>query len=259
MAKKEETRYVAENLFEGIVSFRALVEAQKSDFNNRKIQKVYYAQEKLQKSRGEYLYVQGRCREYGASLELCSREKIDEMTIGTSHGGIALVAGDREIPDLSDGFIKENGFYVMIDGVEDPYNFGYALRSLYAAGVDGIILTPRNWLSAAGVVCRSSAGASEMLPMAVCNKAEDLLLFKEKGYKIVCADIDNSVCVYEADMKKPILLIVGGERRGISKSVMELADTVVRLDYGREFLAALSTASAATILGFEVYRQEREK
>ena len=155
----------------------------------------------------------------------------------------------------NEDFIKENGFYVVLEGIEDPYNFGYALRSLYAAGVDGVILTPRNWMSAAGVVCRSSAGASEMLPMVLADAG--LEFFREKGYKIVCADIENSVSVYEADLSRPLLLVVGGEKRGISRSVLDIADTVVRLDYGRDFPAALSAASAASIIAFEVYRQGR--
>lgn len=259
MAKKEETRYVAENLFEGIVSFRALIDAQESGFNNRKIKKVFYAEEKISKNRGEFLFIKAKTYDYDFELEVVKREVIDEMTIGTSHGGIAILAGDREIPEISEDFIKENGFYVMVDGVEDPYNFGYALRSLYASGVDGVVLSPRNWMSASGVVCRSSAGASEMLPMCVCNKPEDLMIFKNKGYKIVCADIDNSVSVYDADMTKPIFLVVGGEKRGISRAIMDMADTVVRLDYGRDFPAALSAASAASILAFEVFRQERNK
>ena len=255
MAKKEETRYVAENLFEGIVSFRALIDIQNSVFNERKIKKVYYAEEKLKKNKGEFSYIKAKSYEFSFETELVPMSVIDEMTIGTSHGGIAIQTGDREIPVLSEDFIKENGFYVVLEGIEDPYNFGYALRSLYAAGVDGVILTPRNWMSAAGVVCRSSAGASEMLPMVLADAG--LEFFREKGYKIVCADIENSVSVYEADLSRPLLLVVGGEKRGISRSVLDIADTVVRLDYGRDFPAALSAASAASIIAFEVYRQGR--
>jgi 23S rRNA (guanosine2251-2'-O)-methyltransferase len=82
-------------------------------------------------------------------------------------------------------------------------------------------------------------------------------IFKEKGYKIVCAGIRDSVSAYDADLKKPVLLIVGGEKRGISSSLLQNADTVVRLDYGREFMQSLSAASAAGILAFEVLRQNR--
>ena len=144
----------------------------------------------------------------------------------------------------------------MIEGIEDPYNFGYALRSIYASGADGIILSKRNWLSAAGVVCRSSAGASERLNVFIDN-GDFINIFKSKGYKIVCADIKNSISVYDADLKKPILLIVGGEKRGISSSVISQADQIIRIDYGRRFDAALSAASAATILAFEVYKSNK--
>ena len=144
----------------------------------------------------------------------------------------------------------------MIEGIEDPYNFGYALRSIYASGVDGIVLSERNWLSAAGVVCRSSAGASERADIYIAD-TDFIELFKECGYKVVCADIKNSVSIYESNLKKPIFLIVGGEKRGISSSVLSKADEIIRIDYGRNFDAALSAASAATIIAFEVYKQNK--
>lgn len=260
MAKKEETRYGDENLFEGIVSFRALMDASASGFNDRRIKTLWYSREKLKKSASEFSYIKAKSHEQGFEICICENEVIDEMTIGSSHGGIVMQATPRTIPELKGESIKDGGFYIMLDGIEDPYNFGYALRSVYAAGVDGVILSPRNWMSAAGVVCRSSAGASELLPMYVTNKdGGGLELFKDAGYKIVCADIDNSKSVYESDLSRPLLLVVGGEKRGISKSVMALADQIVRLDYGREFPAALSAASAASILAFEVFRQERGK
>ena len=147
----------------------------------------------------------------------------------------------------------------MIEGIEDPYNFGYAIRTLYAAGVTGIILPDRNWMSAAGVVCRASAGASELLPAFVADPLEACDILSSAGYRIVCAGIRDSVSVFDADLKKPIFLIVGGEKRGISAKVLEKADVVVRIDYGREFKGSLSAASAASVLGYEVFRQNRIK
>jgi 23S rRNA (guanosine2251-2'-O)-methyltransferase len=130
------------------------------------------------------------------------------------------------------------------------------MRSIYASGVDGFVLSKRNCLSASGVVCRSSAGASERADIYIAN--DDFIeLFKSKSYKIVCADIKNSISVYEADLSKPIFLIVGGEKRGISSSVLSKADQIVRIDYGREFSSALSAASASTILAFEVLRRNK--
>jgi 23S rRNA (guanosine2251-2'-O)-methyltransferase len=254
---KERDRFVESNIFEGIVSFRAVVSSIISKKSDRRITKVFYDKEKLSKKAKEFSFIKAKSYELGYEIETVEKEVINELTLGNNHGGLAFVCTERNRPELTRENIQENGFYACIDGIEDPYNFGYALRSLCASGVDGIILSKRNWLGAAGVVCRASAGASEELPIFICDDESYVDIFKNKGYKIVCADMDNSVPMYDADLKKPLLLIVGGEKRGISKSILEKADTIVSIEYGRDFPAALSAASASTILAFEIYRQNR--
>lgn len=254
---KERDRFVESNIFEGIVSFRSVISSIINKKSDRKITKVYYDIEKVKKKTKEFSFIKAKSYELGYELETVEKSVIDELTLGNSHGGLAFVCTDRTYPALSEDVIEENGFYACIDGIEDPYNFGYALRSLSASGVDGIILSKRNWLGASGVVCRASAGASEELPIFICDDESYVDTFKSNGYKIVCADMDNSIPMYDADLKNPLLLIVGGEKRGISKSVLTKADTVVSIEYGRDFPAALSAASAATILAFEIYRQNR--
>jgi 23S rRNA (guanosine2251-2'-O)-methyltransferase len=151
--------------------------------------------------------------------------------------------------------ITKTGFYAMIQGIEDPYNFGYAIRSLYACGVDGIVLPERNWLSAAGVVARSSAGASEMLPVYTSDPLEATDFFHDCHYTVVCADERTDHLLHKTPLKKPILLIVGGERRGISRTLLDKADLLVKIGYGREFRASLSAASATTMMAYEIFRQ----
>ncbi|MBQ8415166.1 MAG: RNA methyltransferase, partial [Clostridia bacterium] len=146
----------------------------------------------------------------------------------------------------------------MIEGIEDPYNFGYSLRSLYAMGCSGVILTERNWMSAAGVVCRSSAGASEMFSMYKSSPINCIEVFKSKGYRVVCADENTDNILGECELKLPILLIVGGEKRGISRSIIDSADTLVKIDYAREFRASLSAASATTMFAYEISRQNKK-
>jgi 23S rRNA (guanosine2251-2'-O)-methyltransferase len=83
-------------------------------------------------------------------------------------------------------------------------------------------------------------------------------IFHEKGYTVIAADkTDDAVPVYDTAVTRPLLLVVGGEKRGITRTVLEKCDKVVSLDYGRRFGAALSAASAASILAFEIYRQNR--
>ena len=254
---KEENRFVSSTIFEGMTSIRALIDNLKAGKKNaRKIEKILYDKEKSSKKAKEIGYLKKMSELFEFALIESDEAEIASLSIGASHGGIIAICKEREYPILSADDIKENGFYVMIEGIEDPYNFGYAMRSIYASGVDGLVLSKRNWLSASGVVCRSSAGASERANIYIAN--DDFIeLFKSKSYKIVCADIKNSISVYEADLSKPIFLIVGGEKRGISSSVLSKADQIVRIDYGREFSSALSAASASTILAFEVLRRNK--
>ena len=145
----------------------------------------------------------------------------------------------------------------MLEGIEDPYNFGYALRSLWVCGADAVVLSPRNWMSAAGTVCRSSAGASELLPLYVSDGPGSARFFRQRGYRVLAAGIRDSVSSFDAEMKRPLYLIIGGEKRGISAALLAEADAVVRIDYGRPFAGSLSAASAAAMLGYEVMRQNR--
>ena len=169
------------------------------------------------------------------------------------------ITEDRALPYLDDSSpLSTDGFYVMIEGIEDPYNFGYSLRSLYAMGCSGIILTERNWMSAAGVVARSSAGASEMFRMYKSSPLDCIEIFKSKGYTVVLADENTNKILGKCDLKTPLLLIVGGEKRGISKSVIDKADLLVKIDYGREFRASLSAASATTMFAYEIFRQNQK-
>ena len=75
------------------------------------------------------------------------------------------------------------------------------------------------------------------------------------GYTVASAGIRDSVSIYDVKIKKPLLLIIGGEKRGISSSVLERSDLILRIDYGREFRGSLSAASAASVMAFEIMRQ----
>ena len=219
--------------------------------------KILYDKERASKKAKEIGYLKKMSEIFGFDVIESDENEINSLSIGASHGGIIALCEERQYPTLTLDDIKNNGFYVMIEGIEDPYNFGYAMRSIYASGVDGFILSKRNWLSASGVVCRSSAGASERADIYIADD-DFIALFKAKNYKVICADIKNSISVYDADLTKPIFLIVGGEKRGISSSILSQADQIVRIDYGREFNAALSAASASTILAFEIFKQNKK-
>ncbi len=252
---KEEIRFQDSTVMEGMTSISALLAARAAGINDREIMEIRYDSAKKAKKEREISFLTAKCAELGIKLTAAAAEDIDKMSVGSTHGGIIAVCGARTLPLPTAECLPQNGFLCLLEGIEDPYNFGYALRSLYAAGCDGILLGERNWMSAAGVVARASAGASEALPVFSGNIEESVKLLKSLGYRVACAGIRNAVSYIEADLKKPLLLIVGGEKRGISARLLAEADEVVRIDYGRDFRGSLSAASATTVLAFEILRQ----
>lgn len=260
MVKKET--YITctnKNVFEGMTSISAIIQNHNPGYN-RKIERIYFDSAQIKRKSRELSFLKRNSELMNFDIEFKTNEEITELTTGNTHGGIIAICSDRTIPSLSEATdeISKNGVYIMLDGVEDPYNFGYSIRSIYASGADGIIVPERNWFDVAGIVAKSSAGASELINTYVSSPEKAVEIFKSLGYKIVCAGIRDSVSMYDADMKKPILLIVGGEKRGISSYLIKMSDQVVRIDYGKEFRGSLSTASAATILSYEVFRQNKD-
>ena len=254
--QKEVSKFIDSTVFEGMTSIRAIIRGIDSGVNKRAIKKILFDKDKIKKISKEIGYFRAVSDKYGFELCESNAEELDEITLGNSHGGIVAITGERVLPHLSnESEILPCGFYVMIEGIEDPYNFGYSLRSLYAMGCSGVILTERNWMSAAGVVARSSAGASEMFEIYRSTPAECLEIFKSKGYRVICADENTDNILGNCDLNYPLLLIVGGEKRGISRAVLDEADMLVKIGYGREFRASLSAASATTMFAYEISRQ----
>jgi 23S rRNA (guanosine2251-2'-O)-methyltransferase len=238
-------------VLEGVIAVRAALHA-----NSRDLHRILIRADKDDRPVDQ---LEQRARASGIAVERVRAEAIDAVASGTTHGGVVALAGPRHFESLDKvGADEPAPFLALLDGIEDPFNFGYALRSLYAAGAHGAVLGPRNWMSAAGTVGRASAGASELLPLAVAEPLEALERCSARGLAIVCAAAERDARpIHDADLQGPLLLVIGGERRGISRSVLSRADVVVQIPYGRDFRASLGTTSAAAVLAFEVLRQRR--
>ena len=80
-------------------------------------------------------------------------------------------------------------------------------------------------------------------------------LFKSQGFHAVCADMRTDKLLGSTPLPRPILLVVGGEKRGISRATLDECDILVKIPYARDFSASLSAASATTMFAYEIMRQ----
>ena len=240
----------AQALLEGRLSIEAALES-----GSREIRQLLIDEDKRYDWRLSQLARQADVA--GIPLTYRSRAQIDAAAQGKTHGGIIATVGERRYAPL-ESLLPEDApaFVVMLDGVEDPHNFGGAIRALYAAGAHGVVVPPRSWTSATALVGRASAGASERIPMALAHSAAEAAdYYRERGLAIAATvDSANAASLYAADLRQPLLLLIGGERRGITRSLPN-ADLRLRIPYGREFAGSLGTLAAASVIAFEVMRQ----
>jgi 23S rRNA (guanosine2251-2'-O)-methyltransferase len=235
---------------EGFVSVEAAVRA-----GNRTVEAIYVRDDKWDSNARQ---LQHLTQAAAIPLERVGAKTIEEIASGRTHGGIVARVGPRRFQSLATLLEGEaNPCVVMIDGVEDPFNFGQAVRALYAAGVTGLVVRPRNWLSAANVVTRASAGATEWMATAVAETVEAAAdFYHDAGLLIASAAQDRTaVSIYESDLTRPLFLVVGGEKRGVTRAFLSQAPLKLFIPYGRPFARSLGTATSVAVLAFELMRQ----
>lgn len=248
---------MSEIILSGYISVRTTIEAK-----SRKISKIVLDRERYESVIRSGFHAPEKRQydilsKYDIPTDFVSKEEFRAFCDHPSAGGIAALAGERLYTPLENILNQKNAYIVVLDGIEDPFNFGFTLRTLYAAGVDGVILPPRNFFASDDIVVRSSAGASELLKIAVAEDLTDACKkAKEKGFFLISTDkSEKARDLYRTSVKRPVCLVFGGEKRGISAGITELSDMVIKLKYPKECHFSLSASSAVSIISFEIARR----
>jgi 23S rRNA (guanosine2251-2'-O)-methyltransferase len=176
------------------------------------------------------------------------------------HQGIALVTDHRQFAGLDDILAraierKEAPFVLVLDSLEDPQNFGSLLRTAEASGVHGIIYPVRRQAPLSAAAVKASAGAVEhLLLVPVEDLAEALTDLHVRGLRIIGSDADASLTARQADLRGPVVVVVGSEGQGLGPAVRRRCDTVVRIPM-RGRVTSLNAAVAGSILLYEASSQ----
>lgn len=183
-----------------------------------------------------------------------TKYELDQLA-NENHQGIIIDVGEYKYYDIDD-IIKENGFIVLLDHLEDTHNFGAIIRTCEAAGVDGIIIPKDRSVSVNATVMKTSSGAAVNVKIClVTNLNQTITYLKDKGYWIYAADM-NGDSYTDVTYDNNTCLIIGNEGRGISDLVKKSADYIISIPMKGK-INSLNASVAAGILIYEVDRQHR--
>jgi 23S rRNA (guanosine2251-2'-O)-methyltransferase len=205
-----------------------------------------------------------RARALGIKLTFRSREALTALAGTGHHQGVVAQVSAMEYVEVEDLLRvaedrREAPFLLALDQLQDPQNLGSLLRSAEGAGVHGVILLRRNSVGLTGTVAKAAAGSLERLAVArVGNMAETLRQLRGRGLWVVGTVPAGGTPLWETDLTGPLVLVLGGEGRGIRPLVAQQCDRLTTIPM-RGLLASLNAAVAGAVCLFEVVRQQRGK
>ncbi|MDP2798441.1 MAG: 23S rRNA (guanosine(2251)-2'-O)-methyltransferase RlmB, partial [Deltaproteobacteria bacterium] len=137
----------------------------------------------------------------------------------------------------------------------DPQNLGSLIRSGHAAGIQGVVIPKDRSAQVTGTVEKVAAGALTYVPVAkVTNIVRALDTLKEAGYWVIGTDAGADKTIYETDFKTNVVLVVGGEAKGIRPLVRRHCDLMVSIPMLGK-VSSLNAAVAGAVILFEIVRQ----
>ncbi len=198
----------------------------------------------------------------GIAVRRVPRRELDRAIGGAAqhrHQGVvadARAAGRLTVEDLVRQ-ARGAPLIVVLDGIEDPQNVGAILRSVDAAGADGVVRQSRRAAALGGAAAKASAGALAHVKVAeVVNIARALETLKEAGVWTVGLAGDAPTRYDRLDYTLPTALVVGAEGAGLRRLVRERCDWLVSIPM-RGHVQSLNASVAAAIALFEAGRQRR--
>jgi 23S rRNA (guanosine2251-2'-O)-methyltransferase len=197
----------------------------------------------------------------GVAVRRVAAPELDRAARGGVHQGIIADVEEPTAYGVEDLVQQAPGapLLVVLDGIEDPHNVGAILRTVDAAGADGLVRQSRHAAPLGGAAAKASAGAVAHVKIAeVVNIARALEELKAAGVWTVGLAGDAGKRYDEVDLSLPTALVVGAESVGLRRLVRERCDWLVSIPM-RGHVQSLNVSVATGIALFEALRQRRAK
>jgi 23S rRNA (guanosine2251-2'-O)-methyltransferase len=197
-----------------------------------------------------------------AKINVCHDvpEKIAKLANSDSHQGVVAEVEPYPFADLHTlvaNARKEDRklFFLVLDSIQDPHNFGSLIRSALCSGVQAVIFPKDRSAQLNGTVAKSSAGAIEHMQFCrVVNIASALDALKKENVWIAGAFAESKDILYSIDFDMDLALVIGNEEKGVRPLIRKKCDFSVSIPMAGEF-DSLNASVAGAVIMFEVMKQ----
>ncbi len=193
-------------------------------------------------------------------VEFLPKMVLDKKSQTGHHQGFIAEAVEFQYSELEDILAKakekdEPPFIVLLDGIEDPHNFGAIIRSCECAGVHGIIIPKNRACLVNETVIRTSTGAiSNMLIAKVTNLKDAIDDLKDNNVWVYVAETGGED-IYKKKLNGAVAVVIGSEGNGVKQSIRSYCDGIITLPLKGK-VNSLNASVACGIVVFEILRQK---
>ena len=209
---------------------------------------------------GELAELRRMAARAGVQVQFVPSGRLRQLARGVAHQGAAAIMAPVTYVSLDDLLMSvapvredveaRKPRLLVLDGMQDPFNFGAVLRSAVASGVAGVVAPRTGMAPLNAAAMKASAGAAGRIPIARTDSlAQAMHQLKERGYWVAGADARGEVSVWDMDWDRPMALVIGNEAKGIRPAILEACDYRVRIPMPGP-MESLNASVAAGILLF---------
>jgi 23S rRNA (guanosine2251-2'-O)-methyltransferase len=149
----------------------------------------------------------------------------------------------------------ENPLYLVLDAIQDPFNFGAMLRSAGAFAVNGVFIGTHRQVPVTSMVARSSAGVVNHVPIVQVAELPVLArTLHERRVRVIGATEKADKPLTACDLSGATAIVVGNEGTGIGPELLACCDAQVRIPI-EPVAGSLNAAAAAAVFFYEARRQ----
>jgi len=200
-----------------------------------------------------------QARKQRIPIEFVEASELNRISETRRHQGIiALMKTPRQASIDQVLSVEGDLCVLLLDRVQDPMNLGSILRTSEATGVNGIVVPKKGGVGITPTVLRASMGAGLRVPVVRASLYQAVKLLKREGAKIVGVDPTGDIEYYDERLMGSLALILGGEGRGISPTLLGKCDSVVRIPMAGN-IESLNVGVAAAVVLYERIRQQERK
>ena len=191
----------------------------------------------------------------GVRFQFVARRRLDEVSDGAAHNGVALRVAPLPLADADDLLgLAAPACVLGLDSLEDPHNLGAVVRIAAGLGLGGVVVAGPHPPPLGGAAAKVAAGTLPRVAVAHVGSLGDLARrAKDAGFWVYGADTGGTP-VAEVELPDRLLLCIGGEAGGLRAKTRAALDATLAIPLAAG-VESLNLSVAAGILAWEWRRR----